>query len=115
MAWVIGQAGSPPEGPAIASTDSRTAVNLAVNASRRSRAAVNCCGVTRAPLARNSRMYGPYSLARDGYVDAWAAAISDPQIADQISIMQLRSGMRTSTIVAPRPLSTCNALSIAPA
>ena len=67
IACVIGHAGSPPEGPAIASTDSSTSVNAAVNVARRARAAASRWGDTPAPSARNSRMYGPYSLARDGY------------------------------------------------
>ena len=65
IACVIGHAGSPPAGPAIASTDSSTA-----NARR-----TPCASLPRRrqllrrylrAAARNSRMYGPYSLARAG-------------------------------------------------
>src|SRR3569833_419684 len=66
ISCVMRHAGSPPAGPAITSTESSSLLNCAVNTARFSRAAASCCGVTCAPIARNSRMYGPYSFARDG-------------------------------------------------
>jgi hypothetical protein len=54
-AWVIGHAGSPPAGPATTSTLSSKAENSAVRAARLRPAAASWSGVTRAPMARNSR------------------------------------------------------------